>query len=272
MAANLLGELTAGLPENIRLKVRECLDRTRIQNPNDPVYELMIVLGTWAQYYQSIPASVKAAGESVGAQNRGMLESLDKRLDLLHTLAQAIQAAVDQLDGAPKAIVDQFPAEMMARSIAAQIDDKLLRKLPVTKLDADLRSLAAAMEKVTGAPGQKGLAERLDTGLTSLNESAGRLEKRGFVPDRWPRDVGFAVLGGLLVCGVMWLFAVKPLQDNAVDMGQLRQLLWQEYFVSQRVSAGVNEDNKPWMIIKGYRIDTATRDKNTEDITVVFKQ
>jgi hypothetical protein len=118
----LLEELTKDFPDKMRLAVREALDRTRIQNPNDPIYELMIVLGIWAKYYERIPASVKEAGDGLERKNAVMLTSLDTRMALLQKLAQAIQAAVDQLDGAPKAIVDRFPTESLAASIAAKLD------------------------------------------------------------------------------------------------------------------------------------------------------
>lgn len=263
-------ELTKDFPEDIRSRLRECLDRTRIQNPNDPIYELMIVLGTWAQYYQSIPASIKTAGEAVGRQNYKLHESLDRRVEVLHTIAQEIQAAVDQLEGMPKAIVEQFPSEALAKSIARKIDERF-HALPTTKLEEELRSLAKVMETVAGTPGQRGLADRLDKGLTSLQESAQRLEKRGLVRDQWPRDVLFAVLGALLVGGVMWLFAVRPLQKKEPEMSDVADLMRREIFLGQRMMLGVNGQNERGMVIPASRIKSMNQESNG-DIKVIFKE
>jgi hypothetical protein len=273
---SMLQELMKDFPEEIRLKLREAVDRTRIQNPNDPIYELMIVLGVWAQYYQSIPASIKAAGESVGRQNYKLHESLDRRVEVLHTIAQEIQAAVDQLEGMPKTIVDQFPSEALAKNIARKIDERF-HALPTTKLETELRSLAAAMESVTGKSGQKGLAEKLDKELAGLTGCVERMEKKGYAPDQWPRDVLFTTVGVLLAGIVMmlcvWLFE-KPVQQIQPDMSkvdELSALLRKNTFISQYATVQINEKNERVLVVPANRVESATKESDGA-IKVILKE
>lgn len=261
----LLQELIKNFPEKLRLALHEALARTRVKNPNDPIFELMIVLGIWAAYYERIPASLKATGDGLERKNEAMLGSLDVRLELLQKLAQSIQSAIDQLDGAPKAIIERFPAEALAKNIAAKLDARF-QSLPLTKLEGDLRSLETAMKTLLGKPGEAGLAEKVDKSLNALTASAQRLAQRGFVEDRWPRDIGFALLGAVLVAGSMWLVAVKPTQEQRDQLEEATRSAYSAGYVLRKAIGG-SLNGKPVVQVKGQDIDHT---KTAEDGTVTI--
>jgi hypothetical protein len=50
LAPNVLEELLKPYPTEIQLKFREALERLHLVNPDDPIFELMLVLGLWATY------------------------------------------------------------------------------------------------------------------------------------------------------------------------------------------------------------------------------
>lgn len=208
--STLLEELTRDFPNDIKLKIRETLDRTKIRNHDDPIFELMIVLGTWARYYQTIPQGVREAGAAVDARSQESMKSFDTRLALLRGLALAIQNAVDRLEGAPQAIVDKFPAEAMAKNIAAKVDVHF-KELPLTRVENAVSSLHGTLKTFVGEearpeeqrPAVWGLAQRMQDNLDRLQRSAASLAQMKF-PDRASvlRDLLFALIGA----GIVWIF------------------------------------------------------------------
>jgi hypothetical protein len=94
----LLKKLLEPYPAEIQLQFREAIEKLHIQNPNDPIFELMLVLGLWGTYYQKISGQIVAAGEQMKAQNETALKSLDERVRMLQGLTQTIQQATDKLE------------------------------------------------------------------------------------------------------------------------------------------------------------------------------
>jgi hypothetical protein len=265
----LLEELTRDFPEKMRLSVREALDRTRIQNPNDPIYELMIVLGIWAKYYERIPAAVKEAGDGLERKNTVMLGSLDTRVELLQKLAQAVQAAVDQLDGAPKAIVERFPIEALAGTIAAKLDARF-QALPLTKLEADLRALDRAIKELVGNEGGTGLAAKVEAGVKSLEEAVKRLAGAGYVPDQWPRDVAFTFLGAALAGLAMWFAVVRPMQGQSEQLEEVTRAAYNAGYITRKAITGSLE-GKPLIRVDGGNIEHSEKAKDGT-VTIYLKK
>ena len=174
----------------------------------DPLFELMMVLGIWAKYYETIPREMRKVGDTVQALSTRMTESLESRLKRLQTLAQAIQKAIDQLEDVPQAIVERFPSEELARSIAGKID-RQMNDLPLMEGECLIRHLENQLRVFLGEdakdnyPAVKGLAVKMQEDLARLQRSAEDLSRMK-LPDRASvlRDLAFALLGGAIV----WLF------------------------------------------------------------------
>lgn len=193
----LLEELTKNFPQSIKLNLRVAMDQTRIRNPNDPIYELMVVLGVWAAYYETIPGKIRDVEKSV-------MQSLDSRIELLQKHARTVQTAVDRMDSLPSQIVDQFPSDTLAASIAKKIDGHF-QSLPLTKLERDLKSLENSMRELTGT---QGLTKRVEDTMEDLKKTVKAMADRGFAEDRLPRDTFILIFAGLVLgalIGVMMM-------------------------------------------------------------------
>lgn len=251
--STLLEELTRGFPDKLRLELREALDRSGIRNPNDPVYELMLVLGIWAKYYESIPAAIETAAEEIRSGHQGALASLDGRLEQLRKLAQAIQTAIDQLDGAPQAIVERFPAESLARTIAAKLDARF-QAVPLLKLEKDLQTLRSAVEELTGKDGGSGLAAKVEQGIKRLEESARKLRDCGYVPDRWSRDMLFALFGAAVMGTMIWWGAVRPMREQSARLEEVTRAAYSAGYLTRKAAVGLLE-GKPAIRVEGTGLD-----------------
>jgi hypothetical protein len=264
----LLEELTSQFPDKIRMALLESLRRAKIQNPNDPILELMLVLGIWGKYYEAIPQRIKEAGDDVDQKVMQMINVLERQVLLLYNLSQTVQKAAAQFEGAPQAILDRFPAEKLAGSIAAKLDAQF-QKLPLTQMEADLKTLRIAMTPLLGTPWNKGIAEQIKQSLDSLQLSTQRLADSGFVPKRGPVEMAVAASAALLTAAMVWGFVVAPMRDREPSMREISHVLREERFISQHVSAGINEQGMPIMIIPAAQIKSAQKDK-AGNLTIDF--
>jgi len=205
----LLDDLTKSLPEETRRKVRELLLRSRIVNPDDPIFELMVILGIWGQYYQSIPAAMNEAGKAADARVKTLVDALMSGIESVRLYSEQASQTIAE---APKALLAKFPAD----SLAAQIAEKIDKQFDATRLmvlQRELEALRATIGRVVvGEHGKGGLAAQLEEGLARLQECADQMVVSDLIPNRWWRDLGFLFCGALIAAGTIWLFAVHPLQ------------------------------------------------------------
>lgn len=199
------------LPDRLKVELREIMDALGLVNPQDEVFKLMIVLGLWAKYYQSIPDEIVQAGRQHHQQNEKMLHSLDGRLGSLQKLAQEVQQAVDQLDGAPSAIVECFPSEGLARSIAGKINEHF-QKLPLLEVENSVRDLTVALTGFVETSRAnhaetKGLFQKMHDEIKRLNGLAEDLKDTKFPNQRYlVRDICFLLIGFILCFVLSWIY------------------------------------------------------------------
>lgn len=207
--ATLFEQLTNSLPESVRADLSEALRRANINNTDDPILELMMILGIFASYYELIPERIREAGEFVEKIALVMQEALDGRLDRLQTSARHVQAAVDQLAGAPQAIVDRFPVAAIGDGITRRLDLHL-QDLPLGKLQDELLRLGGRMEALVGSDGHGGIAERVNTGMARLEDAVQQLPLHEILPTQWFRHIITALCSGALVASVIWFTGLLP--------------------------------------------------------------
>lgn len=194
--ATKLEELTKDLPPSVRLLIREALDHTNIKNPNDPIFELMMVLGIWARYFQSIPNCVEKASNDAG-------RSFDARLTQFQLLAQQIQSTIDKLEATPKALETLFPSETVARNIAGKVDAHF-RALPLMQLESDVNRIEQSLNHLLGKKGELGLAARVDNSIGRLEETVKEVKKLDPKRTPWWKFAVCILAGAVLTGGLTW--------------------------------------------------------------------
>lgn len=190
MSETMLKKLLEPYPLDIQIRFRETVDKLQLKNPDDPIFELMLVLGQWGKCYHEISEKIKEAGQHIEGQNEAALRSLDERVRMLQGLAQAIQQATDRLSSAGAEIVEKLPVEEIAHQVTDRIN-KTINKLPIEKLQTivtttDLQmstvrtnSLAAISELNEVSRKLKSVADQINeiglTGITILYTGMGMM-------------------------------------------------------------------------------------------------
>jgi len=232
IAPNLLAKLLETQSPEMRLKIREAVERLHIVNPDDPIFELMLVLGLWGTYYQKIPGQVTQAGQDIKRQNAEALESLDERVRMLQGLAQAIHQATDRLTYAGKEIVEGFPVAEIARQITARVDNEI-KTLPLKDFEKSVDQAKQTME-LCGSTAQSS-AQKLQTGVQRVEEAAQQINQLKLPPISFWWTVLWLVIGA---AGPLffWWFTVRK------NLDRMNYILDQHAYFEDRawVSAGPN--------------------------------
>jgi hypothetical protein len=265
----LLEKLLQDFPLEERLRIREEIDRMNIRNPDDEIYRLMIVLGIWTKYYEGIPQKLLNAGKQVDAQNGQMLEAFDMRLHLLQKTAQEVQDAIDRLDGAPQAIVDKFPAEVVSHEIAWRINKDFI-ELSLTDVQKEIGNLNQTLSKLIapqgkdGKPEDKSLIQKVQDDVGRLEKTAEKLSHIKFPRAPSPlRDIQVAFITFSLTLFVCWYAWNRP------SMREVKELLQKEAFISQHVTVGTKNGTRCIMV--PHETLNRTEEQSNGDVIILLK-
>lgn len=221
-----LEELLKAYPQEVRLKFREALERLRIVNKDDPILELMLVLGLWGVYYQKISGQVVEAGEQIELQNKAALTSLDERVRILQGLAQIIQQATDRLDTAGNDIVKRFTANEIARQVNDEIAGKL-KAMRFGDLWTDLGLLSKNLEKV------RGMAGDIEERVKRMESCTNKLERMPLPRFSLAWSAACIAFGAVITALGFWLFLIQP------EMERQANFMRNEYYIGQRALSGM---------------------------------
>ena len=245
----ILEELLKPYPPDVRLLFREALARLRIVNKDDPILELMHVLGLWGVYYQKISGQIVTTGGQIKGQNEEALASLDDRVRLLQGLAQMIQQATDRLGTAGAEIVRRFPVEAIARQVASRVDAKI-STMPIENFEEKVSTANQSLRAFAA------LADKLEAGVKRVESCAKRLDETPLPRISWWWSVSCIGLGVVLTLGGVWLFKTRPEMERTADF------LRNEYYIGRRAISGMQEDGRQVIIVSGQELDTYQRDSN----------
>jgi hypothetical protein len=237
----ILEKLLAAAPRPLQAELREALKKAAILNPDDPVFDLVLVLELMSVYYQRTAAVVVKAGADIDA-------SLTDRVRKLQGLAQLIEQATDKLEGIDQEIVKRFPVEWIVQQVVKKMDAQITT-LPLTSFEEKMRDLRGTIH--TSANTVENSSGRIAAAATDLENAAKKIEAV-----KLPRiSIGWAVL---------WLVIGAALTGFAFSVAISRSLP-----EAKRVLPFVHTDETGMKIVvpKG-QYQTATQGKDDGDVTI----
>lgn len=201
----IIEHLIAAAPSKLQEPLREALKKASIINPNDPVFELVLVLELIGVYYQRIAATVVKAGTDIDTKNATALASLDDRVRKLQGLAQLIQRATDKLEVIDQDIVKLFPVGWVVEQVVKKMDARI-NALPLTTFDEKTAKAHVAIDNMNRSV--KASADALTSASTEIENAAEKIQAA-----KLPRvSLGWAVLWlaiGAAITGLAFSFAIS---------------------------------------------------------------
>lgn len=204
---SVLEELLQPYPVEVQLKFREALARLHLTNPDDPVLELMLVLGLWGTFYQKISGQIVEAGRLADQQRGEALDTFNERLRLLQGLTLTIQQATDRLSAAGVEIVERFPVDDIVQKTTDRID-AAIQSLPI---DGLLRTVVTTREEMAylGRFAQRA-ADKLEAGAQMVETCARRLTDAGLPRVSFGWSAGCVIFGFALAFFAFWWLGYAP--------------------------------------------------------------
>ena len=241
----------------VREKLRAAKDALDFQNPDDPIFQLMRVLGTWAVYYKTIPELITKEVEKVIAENEKAEKSLNLRVREVVGAAHLLQRAHDEIE-------KTVPAEV-AKNVAARVN-AAIAQLPLASFTETISqaSTAARIAASTADESSKKVKAAVDT----IDGYADQLRN---LPGPFWRNVGFALLGAAITAAVGWWFVVRPMEKERPDMKYVAQAYYNESFIGKRAVAGFIDD-QPVIVIGKDDWESHREDPQTGRLTVFLKK
>jgi hypothetical protein len=252
------------LPSEIRATVLAMLRDFRIVHKDDPILQLMMVLGLYAAYFQKIPERIIQAGKTNEAQSVAALDALDVRLRNMRAFTVAIQKATDRLTAAPQEIADKFPVEQIANELRAQIDTRL-KMLPLGQFEESTERVNRNLEMFLTQAAEH--FDKIETELSRIQKLAAEIAKLELPKVSWWRDAGFITVGAVIAALLLWWFMVVPMQKSQPDMKAVADLLASESFIGQKAAGGFLDD-QPVIIIKKENLKDAHVDPTSGSLII----
>jgi len=205
-----LDKLLEKYPPDIQARFRALITKLHLENPHDPIFELMLVLGLWGTYYRETSGQIVTAGEQMEKKHAEALRLFDERVMALQSFSQVIRQGLERLEHVERTIVNEFPAGKVAELVVGKVNATLntfpLDDLKKTVTDAH-SSMTHAEKRVDS------VSDTLGTAATRIEEAAARINAV-----KLPRlSVGWALfwmaVGAAIAVGVVLLFLSWAVPD-----------------------------------------------------------
>ena len=252
----LLEVLLEPFPSEVQNLFRQAKDRARIINPEDPFYQMLIVLNLYAAFYQKIPERVIEAAKQIAKGNEKATSELQQRVELLQGLSQAINQSTERLSHASNEIVDKFPVEQIAKSVGQRVD-RTLESLPLASFERQVAAAQTTMARLADTAAAS--ANAVNESTARINRCAQELKATDLPFMSFWSNAGFTLVGAAVTWLMMWLIVVRPLQDNQPDMKKVAELLRNEAYIGYSAVAGYTNDEPVIMVppskLRSYNVD-----------------
>ena len=264
----LIAKLIEAAPSDLQKPLLDALNNAAFINRDDPIFGLVLFLELLSRYYTRTANQVITSGRESDERNREMTALLDERVRILQGLEKGMQEAASRLDTADKRIVEAFPVNDMAAKIADLFEREVKRLLPMSETQKILIDVSADMVKTTSQAHETAVVVANTVGiLKGTATKLTNLRLPGLLS--WTTVLGM-VAGAAITAGVGWFFVVQPMKEERPSMRQMANLLRNENFIGQWVTAGY-QDGRPVLIISKDDIDTQGTNAQG-DVTIWLKK
>jgi hypothetical protein len=247
----ILEKLIAAAPGPLHAQLREALKKAAILNPDDPVFDLVLVLELMSVYYRRIADQVTKAGAAIETNNKAALASLDDRVRKLQGIAQIIEQATDKLEVIDQEIVENFPVGWIVEEVVKKTDARI-KTLPLERFEAKTAKAQAVIDGLSQSVNASAAA--LTKASTEIEKAAAKIEEAK-LPGMSIGWIAFWMgLGGVMACAGMLGFITWFAPDA------LRVSWWLKY-----------DHGKLHLVVPGHEYSDVTRDPETKAVTFEMK-